>query len=153
MLKSLTTSRSRFRCAPVKVWPPPLLVLPSPTAFWKNQKPFWASPALSNRSIPKNSTLHVELLDGQVAGLEGKLYRAANPLSRMSLPGKPPDAWFQAQLETSMGSLEPPPVNVVPVEAPCDANSIAEAPFVLVVVEQSVPRTWWHTRSQSSGAP
>src|SRR5260370_19693010 len=83
----------------------------------------------------------------------GKLYRAAKPFSKMSLPGRPPVPWFQAQLETSMGSLEPPPVNVVPVLGPWEAHDTALAPVVLNAVEQSLPTTWWQTRSQSSGAP
>src|SRR5216684_3869241 len=170
MLKSLTTRTSPFLWTPVKLVPPPLLVVPGlghvaggvtgpQIGFWKNQKPFCASPLLSNRSIPKTITLQVPVAGfvplGQVpeGAVAGRLYRAAKPFKRMSLPGRPPLAWFQAQLEMSMGSLEPPPVNVVPVLAPCEAHSTAAAPVVLEVVEQSVPRTWWQTRSQSSGAP
>src|SRR5215472_3616554 len=88
---------------------------------------------------------------GQLA-LAVEEYSAAKPLSKMSLPGKPPVPWFQAQLETSLGSLEPPPVKVVPVVGPCEANSTTDV-FALVVVEQPVPSTLWQTRSQSSGRP
>ena len=61
----------------------------------------------------------------------------------MSLPGSPPLPWFHAQLETSIGSFDPPPVKVVPLFAGCDANSTAVAPLVVPL----------KTRSQSSGAP
>src|SRR5258708_39266621 len=88
---------------------------------------------------------------GQLAPA-GVVYSAAKPFKRMSLPGRPPAAWFHAQPETSRGSLEPPPVKVVPVEAPCEANSTMDV-LALLVVEQSVPRTLWQTRSQSSGTP
>src|SRR5258706_3714640 len=153
MLKSLTTRRSPFLWTPVNVWPAPTLVVPSPIGFWKNQNAFCASPALSNRSIPKKTTLQlVPPPPGQVVALAGRVYRAAKPFSKMSLPGRPPEPWFQAQLETSIGSLEPPPVNLGSLLADWVANSIAVAPFVLLVVEQSVVSTWWHTRSQSSGA-
>src|SRR6266568_97734 len=153
MLKSLTTRRSPFMWTPVKVWPPPLLPAPRLIWFWKNQKPFCASPALSNRSMPKKICLHVPAATepGQLP-LGDVVYSAANPFSKMSLPGRPPVAWFQAQLETSMGSLEPPPVKVVPVEAPCEANSSVFV-FALLVVEQSMVRTEWQTLSQSSGSP
>src|SRR3989442_11859911 len=105
-LKSLTTSTSPFLWKlgePLKLWPPPLLVLPRVILFWKNQKPFCASPALSNRSMPKKMTLQVEVLDGHVVLFVARVYRAAKPFRRMSFPGKPPLAWFQAQLETSIG--------------------------------------------------
>src|SRR5260370_38786484 len=83
----------------------------------------------------------------------GKLYRAAKPFRRMSLPGRPPEAWFQAQLETSMGSFEPPPVKVKPVLGPWAAQDTALSQVVLNAVEQSLPTTWWQSRSQSSCAP
>src|SRR6266568_398237 len=70
----------------------------------------------------------------------------------MSLPGRPPAAWFHAHPDTSRGSLEPPPVKVVPVDAPCEANSTVFV-FALLPVEQSAPRTEWQTLSQSSGTP
>src|SRR6266571_2751205 len=92
-------------------------------------------------------TLQVDgVYSGQVS------YRAAKAFRRTSLPGKPPLAWFQAQLELSMGSVEPPPVKVVQVAAPWLANSMVEM-LALLVVEQSVPSTEWQTRSQSSGTP
>ena len=56
--KSLTISRSPSLCTPVKPVPPPTLLEPSPIGFWKNQKPCCASPLLSRRSEPKNSTTH-----------------------------------------------------------------------------------------------
>src|SRR5215469_8191023 len=152
-LKSLTTSRSPFLWTPLKPWPPPLLLVPREIAFWKNQKPFWASPLLSKRSMPKKSCLQGWEADdpGQLA-LAAETYWALKPFSRMSLPGRPPVPWFQAQLEMSMGSLEPPLVKVVPVVAPCEANSTVDV-LALLVVEQSVPSTLWQTRSQSSGRP
>src|SRR5260370_17178235 len=56
-----------------------------------------------------------------------------------------------------MGSLEPPPVKVVPVLAPCEAHSSALAPLVLPAAVQTgtakVAVTSRQTRSQSSGAP
>src|SRR5258708_32678149 len=101
--------------------------------------------------MPKKICLHVPAASepGQAA-LGDVVYWAAKPFSKMSLPGRPPAAWFQAQLETSIGSLEPPPVKVVPVEAPCEANSKVPV-FAKLVVEQSVPRTEWQTLSRSSG--
>src|SRR6266849_6203097 len=85
---------------PVKLCPPPLLALPRLIWFWKNQKPFWASPLLSKRSIPKKICLHVVAATepGQLA-LGDVVYSAAKPFSKMSLPGRPPVAWFQAELE------------------------------------------------------
>jgi len=56
--KSLTTSKSPSLCTPVKPVPPPTLLEPSPIASWKNQNPCCASPLLSRRSEPKNSTTH-----------------------------------------------------------------------------------------------
>src|SRR5258708_8710414 len=154
MLKSLTTRRSPFLWTPVKVWPAPTLVVPRPIGFWKNQNAFCASPLLSNRSMPKKTTLQVGPPPaGHVVALAGRLYRAAKPFRRTSLPGRPPAPWFQAQLLMSIGSLEPPPVKVVPPLADWEANSSAVAPFVLLVVEQSEPTTCWQTRSQPSGGP
>src|SRR3954453_16896151 len=56
LLKSLMTSRAPGLCTPVKPLPPPTLLLPSATEFCKNQNPCCASPLLSRRSEPKNST-------------------------------------------------------------------------------------------------
>src|SRR5438445_6806886 len=111
--------------------------------------------------MPKKITLQVELLDGQVVGFAGNVYRAAMPCRMMSLPGRPPEAWFQAQLLMSDGSFEPPPVKVKPVVAPWATHSTAVVPLVPFVVEQLTPVgglasmlfTCWQTRSQSSGGP
>src|SRR5713226_6540212 len=135
MLKSLTTSTSPFLwhgvAEQVNDMPPPDFEPPVvDTWFWRNQNPFWASPALSKRSMPKKTSLQgvaggwllmpggglgrPEPFEdpGQVVESPGELYRAANPFRRMSLPGRPPLAWFQAQPSMGRGSFEPPPVNV-----------------------------------------
>src|SRR5258708_8162629 len=104
--------------------------------------------------MPKKTTLQVGPPPaGQVVALAGRLYRAAKPFRRMSLPGRPPEPWFQAQLLMSIGSLEPPPVKVVPLLADWEANSIAVAPFVFLVLEQSLPTTSRQTRSPPSEPP
>ncbi len=150
MLKSLTTSTSPFMwhgvaAGPkqVKANPPPLLVVVvGLILFWRNQNPFCASPELSKRSMPKKTSLHgVEAVDPGQLTSAGVLYRAAKPLRRMSLPGRPPDPWFQAQLEMSMGSLEPPPVKVVPLLAGWKAQARAVLPGIVtpVVVPQGTP--------------
>src|SRR5207302_1013420 len=120
LLKSLTTRTSPFWCTPLKLNPAPDFELPRVTWFWKNQKPFWASPLLSKRSIPKKISLHVDVLDVQLAFV-AVVYLAANPFRSTSLPGKPPTPCCHSQLEMSRGSLEPPPVNMWPLATVWDA--------------------------------
>src|SRR5437763_3936751 len=108
LLKSLMISRSPSLCTPVKLVPPPFGVVPRPIAFWKNQKPCWASPLLSKRSEPKNSTSHFFVGSnagcpvppvpfGQLVATAGLLfvgggeYRAAKLWTSLSLSGSQPD--------------------------------------------------------------
>src|SRR2546422_87533 len=109
--------------------------------------------------MPKYMTLQVAAPpDGHV--LDGvRLYRAAKPFSRMSLPGRPPVPCCQSQPDVSRGSLEEPPVKVVPVLAPwaTHSNGIVEGWVPVVVEHWTVPVGVWlrltcsQTRSQSSG--
>src|SRR2546428_3376140 len=141
MLKSLTTRTSPFLWTPLKGEPEPDMPVPSVvTLFWKNQNPFCASPLLSNRSMPKNTTLQIEVVDGQVLVFASRLYLAAKPFRRASLPGRPPIPVVQPQLEMSIGSLEPPPVKAVPLATVWLPNATAVAPLVLNVVLQLAPR-------------
>src|SRR5438067_11807366 len=112
--KSLMTSRSPFLWTPLNAKPPPLFVLLSVILFWKNQKPCWASPLLSKRSEPKNSTSQVaadpagQSVPSVLSVSGASEYRAAKPWTRLSLSGRPP-ASFQAQLAMAIGAFEPPP--------------------------------------------
>src|SRR4051812_46808733 len=73
------TSTSPVLCTPPKPLPPPMLLVPSVTLFWKNQKPCCASPLLSKRSEPKNRTAR-----GRAAGAqcppEANLRPSSSPL-------------------------------------------------------------------------
>src|SRR5436190_11444416 len=147
LLKSLMISRSPSLWTPLKLKPPPFDVLPRVILFWKNQKPCWASPLLSKRSEPKNSTSQVaadpagQSVPSVLSVSGASEYRAAKPWTRLSLSGRPP-ASFQAQLEMSIGSFEPPPVKIELFGFASVVKLTAVAPFVLFDVEQSLPVTW-----------
>src|SRR5260370_7474511 len=112
MLKALTTRRSPFLWTPVKVWPAPTLVVPRPIGFWKNQNAFCAPPLLSNRSMPKKTTLQVGPPPaGHVVALAGGLYRAAKPFRRTPLPPSPPPPPFHAHLLLPARPSHPPPAH------------------------------------------
>src|SRR5690349_20331000 len=120
LLKSLMTRRSPFLWTPVKPVPPPTLLEPRPIAFWKNQKPCWASPLLSKRSEPKYNTSHLTVRSrggwpvppvpfGHVplGAVPSSVNRAAKLWTRLSLSGNPPAPSFHAHPLISPGSFDP----------------------------------------------
>src|SRR5262252_9410520 len=137
LLKSVTTSTSPSLCTPVNPVPPPTLLLPSAIEFWKNQKPCCASPLLSRRSEPKNSSSQVGAEPaGQVAE-GGSEYLAAKLCSRLSLSGRPPAPSFHAHWLMSCGSFDPPPVKMVAFRFGSETQSTAVAPLVSPAVVHS----------------
>src|SRR5207245_7181320 len=89
--------------------------------------------------------------------------RTAKACSRLSLSGRPPTPSDQAQLLMSIGSFEPPPVNVVALNdgpsptrlSVVHATAFAGEPVVTDVVPQPAtppPVTSLQTLSQSSNA-
>ena len=73
------------------------------------------------------------------------------------MSGSPPLASFQPQAESSLGSLEPPPVKMLALFAvPSALTSLSNdraLAWSFVARGHNVGETVWQTRSQSSGRP